>query len=259
MKTSEPTNCKPTKLLKEREAPLITEMKKLVSLSAACEYYLAALCERTDINISFEKFSPKELSKWSREWASHERFKKKGMLQQILYSGFGVIFKANDPVIENLSYCYIDVAQKLMFYSGEFESSGDYLRAFTDCCRDEIEGSINIEEHCWLRTRDHSQLEAEAHKITLSIDEWFFVVKVKKSSDEKNALIYSVQSRVPDESDQQSVPHRLTMSYLKEIIGLFACALWIDMTGEQASDFIEVSTSKFTRKYVEIPNSKVAG
>lgn len=248
MKISEPTNCEPIKLSKKRKTALIAEMKKLISLSAACEYYLASICERTDITVSFDNFNPKELSRWSREWASQERFKKQGALQQILYSGLGMIFKANDPIIANLSYCYIDVAQKLMFYSGDFENSRDYLQAFTNCCREEIEGSINIERHDQFKTKEF--VPAIEHEITLSIDECFFVVKLKKSSDKKGALIYSIQPQQLDESNERSVLYRLTMSYLKDIVRLFACALWVDTTGEQVSRFVEVSMFESTKSRV---------
>lgn len=258
MKTSKTTDCELTKFSKERKTALLVEMKKLISLSAACEYYLAALCERTDTTVSFEKFNPKELSKWSREWASHERFKKKGALQQILYSGLGMIFKANDQAIKNLSYCYIDIAQKLMFYSGDFENSRDYLQAFTDCCRDEIEGSINLERYDRFKTKE-GMPAAEEHEITLNIDECLFVVKIKKSSEKKSALVYSIQPQVLNESDKRSVLYRLTMSYLKDIVGLFACALWVDTTGERADEFIEVPLLKLINNHAENSNSKVVG
>lgn len=222
----------------QKLAKLAIELKRLISLSATCDYYLSSLSKQADAKVSFDAFSPKQLLEWSRSWASSNRFEKNGALQQVLQSTLGKGSDADISIINNLSFCYTDTAQKLMFDCGEYESNKDYLAAFSDACREEIDQFIVIRKHVHSHEHKDSKSHPE-HEIFIDIDDYFFIVTVTESLDEKGAVSYSIKSEGCDGGSQNIPTLMLMRRYIKDIAVVFACAVWAETTGKGVTKMIE--------------------
>lgn len=240
MKISEPTTSEIHGLSEKRTTALLAEMERLISLNAVCEYHLLASNGCSNKEVSFDGFNPKELSRWARGWASSDRFERNGALKQILFSGLGKSFEINDPLLASLPYCYIGVAQKMMFYSGEYEPNKNYLDSFIGACKEEIEGSVNIEQHLYLTTKPGENNTAE-YRVVLSMDDHFFIVDIQEGAKGDGSVLYSVDIRTANNDSPKSALISLTRPYLKSIAGSFGCALWIEATGKKSINFIEQS------------------